>query len=209
MCTGCYWDFDVHCWENVNYIEVWHGEYISSDLSENVRAKKLWLSLIDKGYRIAPANGRDWHALSVPVQPTGITYVGAENADEASVCAGIKAGRTLVSLGPDADWWIQKEGVILRAGDEYTPGKYTFHVEIDYNRRREVWEKYGIRIHEIRLLTKNEAVLASVPGNGGSADIKLTDEPYIRMEAYGEACGKSYEILLSAPIYLKKDVQYR
>lgn len=204
MCTGCYWDFQVRHWENVNYIEVWHGESNPPLQNENIRAKKLWLSLIDQGYRIAPAYGHDWHKIRFSLEPSACTYVMAECAEEKAVCDGIKAGRTLISLGPDADWWIKGNGDTLRAGDEFTPGEYLLHVDVDLERRRKCWEQFNIQIHEIRVYSKDERVLLTLPANGGEGRITLTDEPYLRIEAIGTSAGKECTIFLSAPIYRKK-----
>ena len=60
ICTGGRWNYDVKDFSLVNYMEIWsEGEMLMTPA--NQRAKKWWLSLLDKGYRITPTFGRDWH----------------------------------------------------------------------------------------------------------------------------------------------------
>ncbi|MBR5438047.1 MAG: CehA/McbA family metallohydrolase, partial [Clostridia bacterium] len=60
ICTGGHWDYNIKDFSLVNYMEIWsEGEPLMTPA--NKRAKKWWLSLLDKGYRISPTFGRDWH----------------------------------------------------------------------------------------------------------------------------------------------------
>ncbi|MEI8378417.1 MAG: CehA/McbA family metallohydrolase [bacterium] len=63
MCTGCYWDYHITEWENVNFIEVWSEAFPNISLS-NQRAVELWNSVLDKGYHVGATYGRDWHRKS-------------------------------------------------------------------------------------------------------------------------------------------------
>lgn len=206
MCTGCYWDFRVQDWSLVNYIEVWSEEFPSAAL-HNQRAVRWWSSLLDQGYRIAPSYGRDWHVQKFLPVPFACTYLEADSATESAALDALRGGRTLLSLGPDLEWLLETPNGAVRAGDEFTAsGAARWTVRIDWNRRRERWDRFGERISELRLLAENGRVLATIPVNGEpdealSASVDLTGAKYVRMEAYGAAAGRECMIALSAPAY--------
>lgn len=90
MCTGCFWDYHVKKWENVDYIEVWSKPFPPSK-SANERAFSLWTGLLDKGYHLAATYGKDWHKKSDETEPYGCTYIGTES--ETLTGAEIKKSR--------------------------------------------------------------------------------------------------------------------
>jgi MYXO-CTERM domain-containing protein len=103
LCIGCGWDHDIAP-EKVNAVEVING----SVALVTGTAISFWESLGSKGAHVAALGGSDDHragvdegGLSRPIgEPTTMVY-----ADELSVAAlleGIKHGRTIVRVTPDA-----------------------------------------------------------------------------------------------------------
>lgn len=201
MCTGCYWDFRVRDWSRVNYIEVWNEDFPPL-APHNRRAVALWCSLLDQGYHIAPTYGRDWHRETFSPVPRGCTYLEAEAADEASALSAIAGGRTLLSLGPDVRWSLLGEDGIYAPGDTAKSGAYACRFEIDGERRRSRWGRFGIRAKEAVLLGREGRVLARAAAPSGTMDVRLEDTPFVRLEIRGEACGRESVLALSAPVYV-------
>lgn len=203
FCTGCYWDFDIKDWTKVDYLEIWNGENLPSLVYYNLRAKRLWISLLDKGLHLPPTYGRDWHAQNIDALPVACTYLEAEEISEAAALKAIRTGKTLLSLGPDAVWTLEKDGQCFSAGDTLCPGTYTLTVSVDTDRRRKVWEPYDIRVDRVSLNGAGNRILATLPGNGGSCSVTLgAEDLYCRLEGTGSACGKACDVFLSAPAYI-------
>ena len=201
MCTGCYWDFHVRDWSRVNYIEVWNEDFPPL-APHNRRAVALWCSLLDQGYRIAPTYGRDWHRETFSPVPRGCTYLEATAADEASALEAIAGGRTLLSLGPDVRWSLCGPAGTCEAGDTAKPGVYACRFKLDGERRRGCWERFGLRAREAVLLGRSGRVLARADAAAGAMDVNLQDTCFVRLEIWGEACGRESVLALSAPIYV-------
>lgn len=186
-------------------MEVWHSNYIPSVSLHNRRARKLWLDLLDHGYRITPVFGRDWHRNPTNPEPTAVTYMEAEMADEDSALSAIRGGRTLLSLGPDLIWDLSDGDKSYTAGDIIPEGTYCFAANPDFERRKEAWQGFGIRIDRILLYGAGERILASLPGTGGAVNCVLKGEDrFAHVEAEGVVDGKECTVCLSAPVYLSK-----
>lgn len=201
MCTGCYWDFMVKDWRQMDYIEVWNEE-LPPLAAHNRRAVALWRSLLDKGYRIAPTYGRDWHAQAFLPVPRACTYLEAENGTAQAALAALRAGRTLLSMGPDIVWTLEDGARAYAPGDTLPPGAYTWSARVDRERRRAVFERFDIRIVKLVLLGKNDRVLGELTPGRESTRVTITDTPYARLEALGAACGRECPVALSAPVYV-------
>ena len=56
ICTGGHWDYKITKWENVSYMEIF-SEGSPFMNTANKKARRLWHSLLSKGYKIAPTMG--------------------------------------------------------------------------------------------------------------------------------------------------------
>ncbi len=65
----------------------------------NDRALAYWEARLERGERVAAVGGSDRHKLLPPGYPT--TWVLAPSAGEADLIAAVRAGRTIVTQGPD------------------------------------------------------------------------------------------------------------
>lgn len=100
ICTGGRWEYNVRDWSLVDYIEVFSEgcPYLNAS---NGKAIAMWESLLDKGYKIAPTFGRDWHSAHNDELPTACTFLGCEGAlTPEKMKDAVKNGRTIVTVGP-------------------------------------------------------------------------------------------------------------
>ncbi len=75
ICTGCYWEYPIHDWSQVDYIEVW-STLMPFMKQDSQRAFALWTELLNEGHRLAATSGRDWHRTLPDDAPAAITYIG-------------------------------------------------------------------------------------------------------------------------------------
>lgn len=204
MCTGCYWDFRVKDWHNVDYIEVWHGEFPPMQWKAR-RAMKLWTDQLDAGCRIAPMYGRDWHGQEFAAQPFAATMLGTDG-DAFTAESGydaVKNGRVMLTLGPAAYWQLCDGDKAYEMGDTVRPGQYTARVIVDETARRGIWQRFDIHVREAVFYGQYGRELARAPVTGGCAECEITaDAPFVRMELHGTAMGKECAVAISAPVYV-------
>src|SRR5690606_7425173 len=73
ICTGCYWEYEITDWDDIDYIEVWSTEFHSIK-RRNLRAYDLWTEKLNEGYQISATSGRDWHHSNND-SPIAISYL--------------------------------------------------------------------------------------------------------------------------------------
>ena len=190
ICTGGHWDYSVTGWENVNYIEIFSDgcPYLNTP---NKKAGAMWHSLLDKGYRIAPSMGRDWHRTTGDVNLAACTYLlcreGKLTADKMK--KALEEGRTAVTSGPFFAF-ADKDGKSV--GDEITAGENTLTVTVDTARQKEVAPNQHFTLKEIRLVS-----------NGGkTVKTALAEEKYLTFDFEK---GKWYSLELWGDIDEKTD----
>ncbi|GGA44084.1 CehA/McbA family metallohydrolase [Paenibacillus physcomitrellae] len=119
MCTGCYWEFEVSDWNDIDYIEVWSTTFAPVK-NNNARAYRFWTDRLNEGYRLAATSGRDWHHQEPTDEPLSVTYLRLEDNDAPLRDRAIQAlssGRATVTLGPRLDLEISREGTTYGIGD--------------------------------------------------------------------------------------------
>ena len=205
MCTGCYWDFRVQDWHNVDYIEVWHEGFPT--IQWNVRrAKDLWIRHLDEGCRIAPMYGRDWHGPALAPQPCAVTMLGTD-ADAFTAEGGYEAvrrGRVMLTMGPAVYWQIEQDGRRFDMGDAIRPGRCAMTVSVDDTARRAVWERFGVCAEQAVFYGRGGAELARVPlSDGPTVCVLNVEAPYVRMEVQGRCMGRDCTVAISAPVYVE------
>lgn len=101
MCTGCFWEFEISDWDEVDYIEVWSGLFPSIQ-KNNSRAFALWTDLLNRGIRISATSGRDWHVKDPVKEPVCATYLHMDQDEgaEFGVINALRNGSIAVSMGP-------------------------------------------------------------------------------------------------------------
>lgn len=104
ICTGCFWEYRIRDWHDVDFMEVW-STLIPSVKRDSQRAFALWTDLLNQGYRITATSGRDWHDTRPDDDPLpAVTYIGVEEVTGASlqmqIVEALRRGRVAVTMGP-------------------------------------------------------------------------------------------------------------
>ncbi|QWU16914.1 PHP domain-containing protein [Paenibacillus sophorae] len=146
VCTGCYWEYEIKDWNDLDYIEVWSGTFASVK-PENRRAFALWTERLNAGIRIAATSGRDWHEQTHTDEPLSVTYLGLDDGPGTISQKAVRAlaqGRAAVTIGPlvtmeaeaGGTWYGIGESVSMPTGADLI----NLHVKIDFSVRQTLWE---------------------------------------------------------------------
>ncbi|MCJ8010249.1 CehA/McbA family metallohydrolase [Paenibacillus sp. KQZ6P-2] len=172
ICTGCFWEFKIEDWNDLDYIEVWSGTFPSIK-SDNARAFQLWTDKLNEGYRIAATSGRDWHVQSTTDEPVSVTYLSLEEGDAQATEKAVRAvaaGRASVTIGPLLTMDIVCGGSAYGIGSIISREALEFGCSVnlfaDFSVRQGLWEltdqTYSLRvvgntgiIHECSITREN------------------------------------------------------
>lgn len=192
MCTGCYWDFKVKAWENIDYLEIWSEDFPSLRAS-NRRSILLWEKLLDAGYRIAPVYGRDWHGPEDESSPRACTYLGTreDGIDAGSALEAIRAGHTAVTMGPKLLFGcVQGESEAV-PGDELEAGRETEVIfTLDPEERAAQWKRYDCEPETFRLVGNGGKTVLCIPASEEERVRVVPEAGWMRAEVWGHIMGK-------------------
>ena len=199
ICTGGHWDYKITKWENVSYMEIF-SEGSPFMNTANKKARRLWHSLLSKGYKITPTMGRDWHNPKGDIFPSACTYLlidGEITADKMK--QAIEKGRTVISAGP-LFTFCTDEG--KTSGDEIESGECIFNFVVDFTRHN--------KLEPDRKIVPEKIVIASNKGEreypvADKITITLEKNSWYSAELWGSVDGKENMLLaLTSPIYTKE-----
>lgn len=198
ICTGGRWNYNVKDWSLVNYIEIW-SEGCPFMNTPNMRTRSLWHSLLDKGFRITPTFGRDWHRSTRDVYHSACTYLLCEGEiTDIKMKQAVKDGRSVISMGPLFYFNIGEKTV----GDKIKAGEYEIEFTLSFERMKEMGVTEKVIPKEIRLITTGGEVALSLDASSTRAKINLSDLWY-NAELWGNIDGKeNCLIALTAPVYV-------
>jgi predicted metal-dependent phosphoesterase TrpH len=214
ICTGCYWEYEIRDWNEIDYIEVWSGTFPSIK-KDNLRAYQLWTDQLNAGYRIAATSGRDWHFQTETEDPISVTYLGLEDGEDSLRKQAVKAisqGRVSVTIGPLITMEIAKANVFYKLGDLIPLGDTVStdeqhlsqaHIHVDFSVRKGIWE---IADQDFTLLLigntgiLSEQRIRSVDENY-SFHINSSNLIWIRAELWGTVRGARVLIAFTNAIY--------
>jgi hypothetical protein len=214
ICTGCYWEYEIKDWNDMDYIEVWSGTFPSIH-KNNQRAFQLWTDRLNAGNRIAATSGRDWHVQSETPDPISVTYLGLENPGDSlrnQAIHAISRGRVAVTIGPLMTMSIEKANSSYKLGDlipledvpfhvDQSVGKA--HVQIDFSVRKGLWD---IPDQSFTLLITgntgvlNQRLIRSEDAEYG-LDLAFTNLIWARAELWGTVSGARVLIAFTNAIY--------
>ncbi len=193
ICTGGHWDYKITKWENVNYIEVFSEgcPYLNTP---NTKARALWHSLLDKGCRIAPSMGRDWHRTDGDVNLAACTYLLCEGEELTAdgMKKAISEGRTAVTTGP-LFTFVTKEGFTV--GDSIPAGENTLSVTVDTLRQQELVPLQRFLFKEIRLVSEGGTTVKAVPATEKKLTFNFQKGKWYSLELWGDIDEKSETLL--------------
>jgi hypothetical protein len=211
ICTGCYWEFEVTDWHDINYIEVWSGLFPAVKRI-NQRAYKFWTERLNDGYRITAVSGRDWHKPDSSEEPFAVTYLGVNDATvdiEKAAIDAIRGGRVSVTMGPlllchvfekttGATYGIG-ETAILDPEQEIA-----VRVNVDFCTRQDLWTIPSQSL-TVRVIS-NLGERAVIKLEEGCTEVESYLQPdglnWIRAELYGRVHEVHTLIAFTNPIYI-------
>lgn len=199
ICTGGHWDFKVKDFSLVNYLEVWSEGHPCLSAA-NERAIRLWHSLLDKGHRITPTFGRDWHNGENDKIPTACTFLLSHGKlTPEKMLSAIKNGKTVVSAGFEFVFETEDGKTI---GDEIQHGKHTFTFKISKERINALGTDDVLEAEEIRLVSNGGIAVASTSPSESEITLETMAGRWYSAELWGTVNGVPGQMLaLTSPIY--------
>lgn len=193
ICTGGHWDYNITEWENVSYVEVFSEgcPYLNTP---NKKARALWHSLLDKGYRIAPSMGRDWHRLNGNVNLAACTYLLCEEGGLTSdkMKRAIAEGRTMITTGP---FFAFSTADGKTVGDTIAEGENTLSAVIDTERQKEIVPSQHFAFREIRLVSNGGETVKSIPATEKELTFDFEKGHWYSLELWGDIDEKNETLL--------------
>ncbi|TVY11053.1 PHP domain-containing protein [Paenibacillus cremeus] len=216
MCTGCFWEFEVSDWAQVDYIEVWSGLF-PSIRRNNERAFAFWTELLNQGHRISATCGRDWHVAEPPAEPIAATFL-AIPAEETmpgplagAALAALGRGAAAISMGPLPLISIRSDSSAPLAGigevieTQAAAPTVQLELSVDFSVREGLWELQKPEV-ELRI-TSNLGTLMSCELSQALPKVvcplKTQGLAWIRGELYGVFHGARTMIGFTNPIYFE------
>lgn len=202
ICTGCHWSFNVKKWENVDYIEIWNST-CPDDHFWSREAYRLWVELLNKGYKMSCSAGRDWHRIEGENKNYALTYIETEgHLTKKRFRDSLEKGLFYITLGPKINWHLNQDGRRYKMGDTIRSGEAALYFEPSddmstFLRRFSPMMQY-IKVYNNDSLIKEEAI-------SGFESFSLNlEKGYIRIEVWGKIKGKEHQLLvISNPIYIE------
>lgn len=201
ICTGGRWEYNVKDWKLVNYLEIW-SEGCPFMNTPNKRALNLWHELLDKGYRITPTFGRDWHRKTNNTYHSACTYLlcGGEKLTDEKMKTAVKNGKSVISMGPLFYFNVGDNSI----GDEVASGEKNFAFTIDFQRMKKMGAIEKVIPEKIKIVSKGGAVLRELSANCLDIKLNLEENTWYNAELWGRIDEKeNCLIALTAPIYTK------
>lgn len=222
ICTGCYWEYEVRDWNDIDYIEVWSGTFPSIK-ADNLRAFAFWTERLNAGFKIAATSGRDWHEQVATEEPVSVTYLGLDHADEPigmkhipkAAVQALGKGRAAVTIGPLVTMEVESAGSFFTIGDTVSMpdsnhngvvDRYVAHVKTDFSVRVGLWElpeqSFTLRI------TGNKGTLTEL-SVGAADEVYRMNIPadgllWVRAELWGAVRGARTLIAFTNAIYFNE-----
>lgn len=201
ICTGGRWEFNVHNWSAVDYIEIWHQNFAGN--YENGRAVELWTRLLDCGYRLAASYGRDWHRKEKGGH-YGCTYIDFENEVSAEqAIRAVRMGRTVVSTGAKFFFRVHKNGKTYSIGDTVCSSDVTLSFFTDIHSREKNCSGDEFEYKTIKIVTNGGKVVLETRYDERHARLNLEKGNWYRAELWGTFSGKPMPLAITSPIYCK------
>lgn len=199
ICTGGRWQYNVKDWALVNYMEIW-SEGCPFMNTPNRRTLDLWHSLLDKGYRITPTFGRDWHRSTRDVYHSACTYLLCDGEiTDMKMKQAVKEGRTVISMGPLFYFTIGEKTV----GDEVSAGEQEIEFTLNFERMKEMGVSEKVTPKTIKLVSNGGKTLKEIDPTCLHTKITLKESSWFNAELWGSIDGKEdCLIALTAAAYV-------
>lgn len=203
MCTGCHWSFGITDFSDITCLEAW-SEQFPCVRCECRQAVDFWVSLLDRGYRIAITYGRDWHGEDTDGLPRACTCLRVDGEITAeNVLDAVARRRTAVTMGPL--FRMETTGG-AGSGDVVPSGRLALVFGIDWSFRREQWDQHNIQARRLQVLGEGGRLLWEADAGGDVTEIRKTLDvtgKYVRSQLVGTVRGQEAVIAMCTPIFLE------
>lgn len=200
ICTGGRWDYKVKDFSLVNYLEIW-SEGCPYMNTANRQAIAMWRELVDKGYKITPTFGRDWHRKTNNAYHGACTYLLSEDnrITAETIKTAIEKGRTCVSVGP-LFYFETSDGKTL--GDIAKDGKTSIKFTVSLSRFDKMTLDYSVTPKVIRFIGKGGEEIFRISADTKETEVILENGVAYNAELWGNIDEKEDCLLaFTAPIY--------
>ncbi|MBE0339875.1 PHP domain-containing protein [Paenibacillus sp. 28ISP30-2] len=215
ICTGCFWEYTIQDWHEVDYIEVW-STLMPSIKRDSQRAFAMWTDLLNQGYRITAVSGRDWHVSKPDDALPAVTYLGIHGEAEEQeslvnrAVEAIRLGSVSVTMGPLLTMSAQINDSDKRYGigecvELAVEDSLSVTVQLDVETRA---AHYNLEPQNLRLLlTSGQGVCSEtyIPAQSGEYTLSLQDptgKVWVRAELYGYMEDCVTMIAFTNPMYI-------
>ena len=205
MGTGCYWEYQVREWDNIAYYEVLSGADPARRYN-NQRALCFWYGLLDRGHRIAPTSGIDWHRPLLEGVPYASTWLATPQAvlTPQEMLRALNSGHTQLCIGPRTEFVLNtSHGEQAVPGDCIRPCQAEAGLLVDNVPRRMIWESWQVVPQEWRLYTNGHKMILRLPAAAGWQHVPLRVESghWYLAELHGTLQGSPCLLSLSSPVW--------
>ena len=211
ICTGCFWEYKIYDWHQIDYMEIWTETFPSID-PVNGRAMKLWVSHLNNGEKCTAVSGKDWHGPQNDNKPYAVTYLGIDDKQELcadSVKGAIRSHRAIITLGPLMLFHIYVEndkneyGVGDMVGSK-SVGRLRAEIRFDFRARSGLWHIDSPKM-KVVLFTNKGVIAESVLTTNQTElhfDFDSAGIKWVFPRLYGKLDSRNAELAFTNPIYL-------
>ncbi|MDE5616830.1 MAG: CehA/McbA family metallohydrolase [Clostridia bacterium] len=202
LCMGCHNRLPITNWDYLTSYEVW-SHYDPSVSPANVAAKREWISLLDKGYRLCALYGYDWHSPDEGAPCYAYTYLGIDGAlSEQSVMDAVESGKSYITMGYEIQMTLSDGIRTYGIGDTVTIGTYTLKVKCE--KAKDYPYKSELKQITVYFADGSEVAFTCSEGKEITEKIEVKNKGYLRLEGKGSVEGKDSDVFIASPIYVKE-----
>lgn len=204
LCAGCHNDFNITNWDYLTSYEVW-SHYDPNTAPADLQAKQEWISLLDKGYRLAAVYGYDWHSPDVDGPSFAYTYLGIDGElSQESILDAVENCRTYITMGYGVEVELCDGEKKYTLGQTLAAGSYSIAI-----RYRKLVD-YPYKSKLVKIYIEGNACKEYVfdcEGDEGEikSNIYLNKSGYIRAEGRGIFEGQEADIFIASPVFVKEN----
>lgn len=201
FCTGCHLDFRIGNIDNFAYMEIFNGPN-PNDSYSNQMAYDKWVSLTNKGHKLAVLGGRDWHGLEDKSCNYYVNMIKAGKLSKDEVINSIKESKTYITMGPILNLNIEGDRNLDLGDVTYSRD---FDIKISLSRSSFNLEK-DIVIEKLIIKNNEDDLFVSPISYDEEKSIKLSaKEGNLRFIIEGKIDKKDVRLLVTSAIFLERN----
>ncbi|MDE5991346.1 MAG: CehA/McbA family metallohydrolase [Clostridia bacterium] len=201
LCAGCHNKLPITNWDYLTSYEVW-SHYNPNISPADLLAKREWISLLDKGYKLCALYGYDWHSPDEGAPSYAYTYLGIDGVlSQESILRAVEEGRSYITMGYSVDLSLTDGIRTYGIGDSIDRGSYTLAIKCSKQKDypfESVLEKVAICSN-----VEEEIRLDCADGEIKTCRIEVKNKGYLRFEGRGSVQGIKSDVFITSPIYIK------